>query len=172
VTHDRAGKRVWPLLGSLLFLIVAPGTLAGWIPFWLTNWRVDPPFLGLSILPFVGAVLALAGTASLVESFARFAFVGRGTPAPVAPPSQLVVSGQYRYVRNPIYVAVVAIVLGQSLILGSGVLLRYAGVLLVFFHLWVVLYEEQELSARFGQSYAEYRNSVRRWWPRVSPWRG
>ena len=172
MTDEGSRQRLWPILGSLLFLAAAPGTVAGWVPFWLTGWRIARPFFGVAILPFVGGVLVLAGMASVVDSFARFALVGLGTPAPVAPPTQLVVSGQYRYVRNPMYVAVLSIVLGQSLIFGSGVLLRYAGLLWVLFHLFVVLYEEQTLAARFGQSYAEYRRNVRRWWPRTSPWHG
>ena len=150
--------------------MAAPGTVAGLVPFWLTGWRVEEPLLRASILRVAGAVMACAGLVSLLDSFGRFVFVGRGTPAPIAPPTRLVVSGQYRHVRNPMYVAVLALVIGQGLILGSGVLLRYAAFLWLLFHLFVVLYEEPRLGARFGESYEVYRRNVGRWWPRIKPW--
>ncbi|HWW92102.1 MAG TPA: isoprenylcysteine carboxylmethyltransferase family protein [Vicinamibacteria bacterium] len=165
-------RRSWALVGSLLFLVLAPGTVAGWIPFWLTGWRAGRPFLDASSIRFVGAVILLAGLASLLDSFARFALVGLGTPAPVSPPTRLVVSGQYRYLRNPMYVAVLAIVLGQGLVLASSVLLGYAAVLWILFHCFVVLYEERALAAQFGSGYEVYCRNVRRWWPRTKPWLG
>ena len=125
---------------------------------------------GGAIAAVVGTVLIVGGVASLVESFARFAFKGLGTPAPVAPPTQLVMSGQYRYVRNPMYVAVLAILLGQSLVLGSVRLLAYAALVWVVIHVWVLAYEEPTLTRTFGPSYVAYREQVRRWWPRVRPW--
>lgn len=166
-------RRAWgAVIGSLVFLVVAPGTVAGWVPFWLTRWRVQPPLLGAPGLRMVGATLIIVGLASLVESFLRFAIVGLGTPAPVAPPTRLVISGQYRYVRNPMYVAVLAIVVGQGLMLGSVVLLRYAVVLWLLVHAFVRLYEEPTLKGKFGSSYDAYRQNVRRWWPRIRPWSG
>jgi protein-S-isoprenylcysteine O-methyltransferase Ste14 len=165
---ERGGPR--RLVGSLLFLVLAPGTVVGLVPFWLTRWRVERPLLGAPILRVAGAALVCAGLASLLDSFARFVFVGLGTPAPIAPPRRLVVSGQYRHVRNPMYVAVLAVVIGQGLVLGSGVLLWYAVLLWLLFHAFVVLYEEPRLGSRFGASYREYCRNVRRWWPRVRPW--
>lgn len=165
-------RAAWVIPASVLFLVLAPGSVAGLIPFALTGWRVGRPFLDLPIGRAAGALLVGLGLASLLESFARFALRGLGTPAPVAPPTQLVVSGQYRYVRNPMYVAVLAIVLGQSLLLGSAVLLLYAGALWFIFHTWVVVYEERTLATRFGLSFQAYRAQVRRWWPRARPWRG
>jgi len=160
----------WRIVAALLLLVLVPGTVAGLVPLWLTGGRLEKPFLGFSMLRFAGAALVLAGLGSLLDSFARFVFVGLGTPAPVAPPTRLVVSGQYRHVRNPMYVAVLVIVIGQSLVLGSGALLDYAALLWLFFHLFVVLYEEPRLGSRFGASYREYCRNVRRWWPRVEPW--
>jgi protein-S-isoprenylcysteine O-methyltransferase Ste14 len=158
------------LLGSLAFFVVAPGTVAGWVPYWLTRWRVEPPFLGVAALRVAGALLVLAGLASVVESFLRFALVGLGTPAPVAPTRHLVVSGQYRHVRNPMYVAVVAMIVGQAFVFGSVPLLQYAGVVWFAFHAFVRLYEEPTLVAQFGASYDAYRRQVRRWWPRLRRW--
>jgi protein-S-isoprenylcysteine O-methyltransferase Ste14 len=114
--------------------------------------------------------MIVAGLASLLDSFARFAFVGLGTAAPVAPPTRLVLAGQYRHVRNPMYVAILIIVIGQGLVLWSGALLGYAVLLWVLFHSFTVLYEEPALCARFGASYEAYRRNVRRWWPRIKPW--
>jgi len=157
------------LLGAVLFFALAPGTVAALIPYALTGWRVEGAFPGGAMGRVVGAVLILGGVASLVESFARFALVGLGTPAPVAPPTQLVVSRQYRHVRNPMYVAILAIVLGQSLVLGSAKLVAYAALLWLVFHAWILGYEEPKLTRTFGSSYQAYRQKVRRWWPRVRP---
>ena len=165
---ERAAARA--LLGSLAFFVLAPGTVAGVVPYWLTRWRVEPPFLGLASLRVAGALFVGAGLASVVESFLRFALVGIGTPAPVAPTRHLVVSGQYRHVRNPMYVAVVAMIVGQVLILGSATLVQYAVGVWLAFHAFVLGYEESTLATRFGASYAEYRRHVRRWWPRLRPW--
>jgi len=166
----RKRRPLWAVLGSLVFLVLAPGTVAGLIPFWLTGWRVEGPVWGASIPRVAGAGVITVGLVSLLDSFARFAFVGLGTPVPVAPPTRLVVSGQYRYVRNPMYVAILAIVMGQGLVLWSGALVRYAALLWFLFHMFVVLYEEPRLGSQFGASYEAYRRNVRRWWPRIRPW--
>lgn len=162
---------VWPLLGSVLFFVVVPGTVAGWIPFRLSGWRLRPSVLPVPGLRAVGAALIAAGVGSLVDSFLRFALVGRGTPAPVAPTERLVLSGQYRYVRNPMYVAVVAIICGQGLLLGSTHLLLYGAAVWLVTHTFVLLYEEPRLTSQFGAEYEQYRRHVRRWWPRSRPWR-
>jgi protein-S-isoprenylcysteine O-methyltransferase Ste14 len=151
-------------LGAILFFLVAPGMVAGYVPYRLTRWQTAS---SLS-LPFriAGIALAVVGLVSLVECFARFVLQGRGTPAPVAPPTILVVSGPYRYVRNPMYVAVVAIILGQAALLGSTRLVAYAAVIWVVFHCWVIGYEEPRLADQFGDSYRAYRAAVGRWLPR------
>jgi protein-S-isoprenylcysteine O-methyltransferase Ste14 len=161
--------RVSPVLGSAIFFAVAPGTVAGWVPYALTRWRMEPPLLGLPAIRWIGAALVLAGAAVLLESFARFALVGKGTPAPVAPTEELVVSGLYRHVRNPMYVGVLAAIVGQALLFGSTTLLIYAGVVWTAFHVFVLGYEEPTLRARYGDSYRLYQREVRRWWPRLRP---
>jgi protein-S-isoprenylcysteine O-methyltransferase Ste14 len=108
----------------------------------------------------------------LLESFARFALQGLGTPAPVFPTRRLVVTGVYRYVRNPMYVAVAAIILGQALLFGSVALLEYGAVVWLMFHLFVLLYEEPTLRGVFGSDYEAFRAAVPRWIPRLTPWRG
>ena len=119
-------SRAAALLGSLVFLFIAPGTGAGLVPWWITGWEVRPPLLGLEASRAAGWILLACGLTVLLESFARFALDGLGTPAPVLPTRRLVVTGLYRYVRNPMYLAVVAIVVAQALILGHAGLLAYA----------------------------------------------
>src|SRR5215813_2482191 len=113
--------------GSLIFFVLAPGFVAGVVPWWLTRWRLCEPLAPW--LPFraFGALLIICGTAVLLHAFARFVTEGIGTPAPVAPPRQLVVGGLYKYVRNPMYVAVLAALVGQALLLLRPVLFGYAG---------------------------------------------
>src|SRR5690606_23799726 len=128
-------------VGSALFLLAAPGVVAGLVPYWLTGWRMHEPPPGMLARVFGLALVAL-GSACLLECFARFALQGEGTPAPVAPTRHLVVTGAYRHVRNPMYVAVLGIVFGQALLLGSSRLLVYGLILWLLFHLFVVFYEE------------------------------
>jgi len=115
-----AVQRTIAVLGSAVFFVVAPCMLAGLVPWSITGWQLRPPFLGLELTRGIGAIMILAGVPGLVDAFARFALQGLGTPAPIAPTRNLVVTGLYRYVRNPIYVAVVAIILGQAVLMGVG----------------------------------------------------
>jgi protein-S-isoprenylcysteine O-methyltransferase Ste14 len=165
-------RRPPAVLGSLVFLVLAPGTVAGVVPWWLSQWRVRPPLLGLGLLRGAGLALILLGAAALLESFARFALRGRGTPAPVLPTRDLVVSGLYRHVRNPMYVAVVSVVAGQGLLLGDLRLLGYGALLWGVFHAFVLGYEEPALRRAYGERYERFRANVPRWLPRLRPWRG
>jgi protein-S-isoprenylcysteine O-methyltransferase Ste14 len=157
-------------LGSFVFLLVAPGTVAGLIPWSMTGWRL-PPHAPLA-LQAAGVALIAAGFWLLLECFARFALQGRGTPAPIAPPEHLVVTGPYRRVRNPMYVAVTALNLGQAALFADTRVLVYAGVLWIAFHLFVLVYEEPTLRGAFPRDYAAYFAAVPRWIPRIAPWRG
>lgn len=156
--------------GSSLFFALAPGVVAGVLPWWLTRWQSG------SMLPWpavraVGWVLVAAGGAVLVHAFARFVVEGAGTPAPVAPTDRLVVGGLYAHLRNPMYVAVLAAILGQALVLGRPVLLGYALLVAVAFVAFVRGYEEPVLRRRYGAGYEAYRAAVPGWWPRLRPWR-
>ena len=164
--------RLWPAIGSLAFFVLAPAAVGGLIPQRISRWRMQAPFFAWAGLRPLGAGLILTGTVVLLDCFARFALQGRGTPAPVYPTERLVVGGWYRYVRNPMYVAVLSVVLGQALLLGSRGLLTYAALLGVAFHLFVLLYEEPTLRGRYGAGYTAYCAAVRRWWPRLRPWPG
>ena len=159
------------ILGSALFFVVAPTVLAGLIPWWMTRWELLPPFFGLQATRAVGILLIVVGLPGLVDSFARFALQGLGTPAPIAPTQHLVVTGLYRYVRNPIYVAVVAVILGQAILFGDWRLLIYGGLMWLAFHGFVLAYEEPVLAESFGAQYEDFRANVPRWIPRLTPWR-
>jgi protein-S-isoprenylcysteine O-methyltransferase Ste14 len=163
-------RKVLAVIGSAVFLIIAPGFVAGLAPWWITHWQVEAPFFGLQLLRWVGALFIALGAIGLLDSFVRFALQGLGTPAPVFPTRHLVVSGLYRYVRNPMYVAVVSTILGQSLIFGSVRLLEYGGLAWLVAHLFVLFYEEPTLRASFGSEYEAFCAEVPRWIPRLTPW--
>jgi len=137
--------------------------MAGLVPWLLTGWDAYEMPLALRV---AGVVVTAAGAAFLIHSFVRFVVEGLGTPAPVAPPERLVVGGIYRWVRNPMYVAVVATILGQALLLGRSVLVEWAlvfwGATAAFVH-W---YEEPNLRRRFGADYEQYLRTVPGWLPR------
>jgi protein-S-isoprenylcysteine O-methyltransferase Ste14 len=154
--------------GSALFLVIAPGFVAGLVPWWISHWRVGAAFLGLPVLRFAGGVLLAVGAIGLLDSFGRFAMQGVGTPAPVFPTQHLVVTGLYRYVRNPMYVAVVSTILGQGAIFGNAELLKYGALVWLLFHLFVLVYEEPTLRATFGSEYTAYCADVSRWTPRLT----
>jgi protein-S-isoprenylcysteine O-methyltransferase Ste14 len=157
--------------GSVVFLVVAPGVVAGLIPWWLTGWEQRDPLPYWLPLRIVGWLLIVAGVAALLHAFARFVGEGLGTPAPIAPAERLVVGGLYRYVRNPMYLAVAATIVGQALVLGRLVLLPYAAVFVAVVAAFVHGYEEPTLRRQFGDEYDTYRRAVPGWWPRRHAWR-
>ena len=165
-------NRVTAALASSLFFCIAPATVAGWVPWWLTRWRVQPPLIDGIYGRWLGALLVVGATVVVIESFARFALTGIGSPAPVAPTRHLVVSGFYRHVRNPMYVGVTLAILGQAFWFGSVTLVRYAALVFACFFLFVLFYEEPTLRRQFGAEYESYCAQVPRWWPRITPWKG
>ena len=162
-------QRARAILGSVIFLVVAPGTLAIYIPWAVTHWRFGPALLGVFLFRVTGALMIAAGLPVLLDSFARFAIQGMGTPAPVAPPQHLVVTGLYRWMRNPMYVAVSLLIFGQGLLFGSVRLLEYGLLVWLAFFTFVVLYEEPALSRKFGKEYEDFCLHVPRWFPRLKP---
>jgi protein-S-isoprenylcysteine O-methyltransferase Ste14 len=149
------------------FFFLAPGVVAGLLPWWMTHWQMRSPFAGWGPLRIVGGVLIVAGAGFLIHAFARFVSEGAGTPAPIAPTEHLVVGGAYRFVRNPMYLAVLSVIVGQALLLGQLALLRYAAIVACCFVVFVRLYEEPVLKRTYGAEYDEYRRRVRGWWPRL-----
>ena len=163
-------KRTSAALGSFVFLLVTPGTVCGLVPLLITGWRrPDDPVAWVDAL---GWVLVLAGAAVLLHAFVAFAWHGRGTPAPSAPTERLVVEGAYRHVRNPMYVAVLAVVLGQVLLFASWGLFAYLVVLGLTVSAFVHAYEEPTLREAYGAAYEEFCANVPRWLPRLTPWPG
>ena len=166
-----SARRTKAAVGTALFLAVAPGTLAGLVPWLLSGWRWAPPLFGIEASRWVGGALIAAGVPVLIDSFVRFAREGLGTPAPIYPTDRLIVSGFYRHVRNPMYVAVTAVILGQGLLLGVPGLLLYGAIAWLGFHLFVLFHEEPALRARYGAQFDAYCAAVRRWLPRLTPHR-
>jgi protein-S-isoprenylcysteine O-methyltransferase Ste14 len=157
------GPRARAAIGTTVFLVLAPGVVAGVIPWLLTGWESDDLWAPLRVL---GAALIVAGAAVLLHAFARFVVEGLGTPAPIAPTERLVIGGLYRYVRNPMYLAVGATIVGQSLLLAQLGLLAYGAVFGAAVLAFVRLYEEPTLARRYGEQYEAYRRAVPGWWPR------
>lgn len=155
-------------IGSAVFFLLAPGIVAGVLP-WLIG-RASAHELPLSVRG-LGVAVALAGLVVLVKCFADFV-AAKGTPAPVAPTERVVVEGLYRYVRNPMYVAVITIILGQSLWHGSWWVLGYAALAWAIPATFVRFYEEPSLRKQFGADYEAYRAAVPAWIPRLKPWHG
>jgi protein-S-isoprenylcysteine O-methyltransferase Ste14 len=139
-----------------------PTIVAGFFPWLITKWHADEQPLALRIL---GVVLLALGAALVLETTTRFALQGRGTPAPWAPPERFVVRGSYRVMRNPMYVGVIALIVGQALLLGREILFAWAVAAWLFFHLFVLLEEEPALRRRFGAEYEDYCARVARWLP-------
>jgi protein-S-isoprenylcysteine O-methyltransferase Ste14 len=140
------------------------------VPLLVTGYRFEEPIAGWLAMRVVGAALIGAGLLVLVPAFVRFAREGLGTPAPVAPTERLVVGGPYRYVRNPMYLAVGSLIVGQALLFGRLWLLSYAAAFFAAVIAFVYLYEEPALRRRFGAEYEAYRAAVPGWWPRLRPW--
>ena len=157
--------------GSVLFFAIAPGVVAGVVPWWLTGWQARGPLAHWAPVRIAGLIMLIAGALVLVQAFARFVTEGRGTPAPAAPAERLVIGGLYRYVRNPMYLAVVAAITGQAFALGQPVLLGYAAAVWVTTAAFARWYEEPALARQFGAQYQAYRRAVPAWRPRTRPWK-
>src|SRR6516225_9980119 len=153
--------------GSAVFLVIAPGAAAGLVPWQLTGWRTGAAYP--APVRITGAVLTAAGAAALLAAFAQFAIQGRGAPAAPAPTGQLVVRGLYRYVRNLMYLAVLAVITGQALLLSRPILLGYAAAVAAASITFVYGYEQPTLTRRYGAQYQAYQRAVPGWWPRLPP---
>ena len=160
---------MWALLGSLVFFAIAPGTVVGLVPWWITSWQLKPALLGNDATRAVGLVMIVVGLIPLLSSFLRFAWDGLGTPAPIAPPKHLVVTGFYRRVRNPIYLALLILLLGEALFFADGRVAEWAVIFWLGTFVVVLAYEEPTLRRLFGEEYRIYCQNVPRWIPRLRP---
>jgi protein-S-isoprenylcysteine O-methyltransferase Ste14 len=164
-------RRAQAAAASAVFFAVAPGTVAGLIPWWLTRWQIRGPLVHWAPVRVIGLIMLSLGGVVLVQAFARFVIQGHGTPAPAAPAEHLVTGGLYRHVRNPMYLAVVAAITGQALALNQPVLLGYAAAVWVTVAAFARWYEEPALARQFGAQYEAYRRGVPAWRPRIQPWK-
>jgi len=154
-------------LKTLIFTVLVPGTVAVWIPYRLVSAPGAIGSLPLGDFRYTGILAILIGASIYLWCARDFTFAGKGTPAPIDPPKELVVRGLYRYVRNPMYVGVLSVIVGQAVWFESRVLFGYAGLVFLCFFAFVLLYEEPVLRHKFGESYERYRNTVPRWIPRM-----
>jgi protein-S-isoprenylcysteine O-methyltransferase Ste14 len=148
--------------GAGFVLFGGPTIVAGIVPWLLTRWRADEQPLALKLF---GVLVLAFGALLVLETTARFAFQGRGTPAPWAPPERFVARGSYRFTRNPMYVGVLALIVGQALLLGRELLFAWAAAAWLLFQLFLLLEEEPGLRRRFGREYEDYCERVPRWLP-------
>lgn len=163
-------KRRRAILGSTLFLTLVLGLVVIYFPYIFCYWRLAPPFFGFWPFRITGISMFGGGLYILLDAYVRFALQGLGTPAPMAPPTHLVVTGVYRYVRNPMYVAILAAVWGEGLFFGNAQVMHYGLYLWAGFFAFVICYEEPALRRKFGVGYQEYCAVVPRWIPRFSPY--
>jgi protein-S-isoprenylcysteine O-methyltransferase Ste14 len=152
-------------LRSLFFALILPGSVTLLVPYFILSARGGIAVPRWGPVQYLAGLVIAAGAAVLVRCIVDFARLGRGTLAPVDPPKTLVVRGLYRYVRNPMYVGVLWVLLGEALLFQSVPLLAYTAIWFLFVNLFVMLYEEPTLRARFGESYEQYRRAVGRWIP-------
>ena len=165
-------RKVQAVLASLLFTLIVPGTVGGVVPWLICRWQFQPAFFDSPATRVLGIILLGMGLVPLLESIARFALKGLGTPAPVFPTRHLVVTGFYRHVRNPMYVGMLGVLLGQALLFADLRLLAYAALIWLGFHAFIVGYEEPALRKQFDGEYADFCKHVPRWLPRLRPWKG
>jgi len=169
--HTPAVRRQ-SLRRSAVFVVVVPGTIAVLIPHVLTDgWHRCGDLFGLPGGWIAGIVLIGLGAPVLLDAIYRFASDGLGTPAPTMPTKHLVIIGPHRYVRNPMYIAVALIIIGQAFVLGQPVLVWYAAFFIAVTAAFVRFYEQPTLLRQFGDDYIRYCRSVRAWIPRATPYR-
>jgi protein-S-isoprenylcysteine O-methyltransferase Ste14 len=156
---------------SILFGVFGgPGIVLVYVPFLVTRFRIPASEPVWQIV--LAGVLIFLGVTPGIESARRFIFVGRGTLMPTVPTEHLVVSGFYRYVRNPMYLGILAALAGETILFRSRGMVVYTLAVWLATHLFVCLYEERNLARRYGDEYLRYRQNVPRWLPRLTPWAG
>ena len=156
-------------VASAAFFVVAPGTVAGLVPYLITRWQLPDVGPAWRVVQVVGVVLIVAGVIPPVHAFIQFVNAG-GTPIPLAPTRHLVVTGFNRYIRNPMYVGLLTVILGQAMLFRSLGLVIYAAAAWVITAAFVRWYEEPTLTRTYGEQYLTYRRNVPGWWPRLRPW--
>jgi protein-S-isoprenylcysteine O-methyltransferase Ste14 len=157
------------LVRTLVFTVLVPGTVAVYVPQLLVSSSASRGTLPLGWFRYAGLIGMVIGAGIYLWCAWDFTFAGKGTPAPIDPPKELVVRGPYKYVRNPMYVGVLSAVIGQAVWFESRVLFLYALICFLLFCCFVVFFEEPALRTKFGDSYQDYCKRVPRWIPRITP---
>lgn len=152
-------------LKTLIFTILVPGTVAGIFP-WLLLQQSGGGAVAIPSIWLIGLVPLLLGVGLYLWCAGAFTFVGKGTPAPIDAPKVLVIQGPYQWVRNPMYIAVLSVVIGEAILFHSLLLVEYALLVWLVVHVFVVFVEEPSLRRQFGASYETYLRTVARWLPR------
>lgn len=154
-------------VASAAFFLVAPGTVVGVVPWLITRWEIADSTPKWQIV--IGALLIVVSLIPPVHAFSQFVKAG-GTPMPIAPTQRLVVTGFNRFVRNPMYLGLTIVNLGQALLFSSWVLVAWAAGFWILTASFVHWYEEPALVREYGEEYQTYRRNVHRWLPRLQPW--
>jgi len=149
-----------------IFSFILPFTVLVLVPLWIEK----DIAIHMSFNLFLGSILILCGLTIMVLTISSFMRIGKGTLAPWSPTKKLVVRGLYRYVRNPMILGVLTVLLGEALCLQSTNILIWACAFFVINTIYFILYEEPNLEERFGGEYRDYKNQVPRWWPRFTPY--
>jgi len=152
---------------TIIFLIIVPGSVTILFPYLLLTSRFELFFLDIGVFRLFGLMPIILGVVIVLWCFWDFIFTGKGTPAPINPPKEHVVKGLYQFVRNPMYLGIALVLVGEILLFQSTVLFIYTLLVLSVFHLFVIFYEEPVLKDKFQNSYRDYFNSVPRWIPNM-----
>jgi len=158
----------WLLLKLAVFTVCVPGTATVWLPLYVLFPALRQRPIEWNAATAGAIVLMAAGASGYLWCALEFAFVGRGTPAPIDMPRRLVVQGLYRYVRNPMYISALLVLVGESALFRSWHMLEYSAVIAIGFHFFVLFHEEPTLRRKMGPEYVKYCEDVARWSPRLT----
>jgi len=164
-TIVRMLENLWLFIRNLAMIVLLPGTVVVYIPHRLLEPYSGPELISLSLTQYSAILLLAIGAAILFKSIWSFAYVGKGTLAPFDETHKLIVVGLYRYVRNPMYVGVMLILLAESWFFRSSALLSYTGFCFVVANIVIIGYEENRLRHKYGDEFRKYCNHVGRWIP-------
>jgi protein-S-isoprenylcysteine O-methyltransferase Ste14 len=161
---------LWAILGTLIYLLLLLPFFLIWIPYRILLSPEQIYVFDIGVFRYLGLVPIALGVIIYVFCSLSFVFIGKGTPVPFTPTKELIVTGLYRFVRNPLYIAGVFVLTGEALLFQSIGIFFYCLIMFKEFNLHVLM-EETQLADKFGKSYEQYRNSVPRWIPRLKPYR-
>jgi protein-S-isoprenylcysteine O-methyltransferase Ste14 len=156
---------MWSLVfRNLFFTILQPGVVAGLLPYWILGSQFSETFKNsISFFQYIAIFIFTAGIAILFYCIGLFVVKGKGTLSPADPTKKLVVSGLYKFSRNPMYIGVILMLMGEAIFFSSSSLWIYSAIVFIAFHLFIIFHEEPRLNRVFGTEYHQYQKTVRRW---------